>query len=141
MSSKAEVKIMNKPELLELTLKLIDLCENNDIKWNEFDYGGDGGDDNGWQDGAGFQYIKKEKKYEIYMCGGCKEWWNYVITPQGVYKEDTYGLQKQEKDLWGCPDGTYLSLQDKEYKSREGETNMWEMCDECFFNENDSDSD
>ena len=142
MSSKAEVKKMNKTELLELALKMIDLCESNDIEWYEFDYAGDvDDDDNGWDDGAGFKYIKKEKKYEIYMSGGHQGWWNYVLTRQGVYTEDTYGLHKQEKDLWCCPNGTYLSLQDKDYKPREEEDNMWEMCNECFFNENDSDED
>jgi hypothetical protein len=128
---------MNKKELFELALKLIDVCEKNNIKWDEEDF--EYGDDDDWQDGAGFKYFKKEKEYVIYMCGGCAEWWNYVITPQGIYKEDTHGREKQDQDLWCCPGGTYLSLQDKDYEPREGESLIWEMCDESWFNEEHSD--
>ena len=128
---------MNKKELFELALKLIDVCEKNNIKWDEEDF--EYGEDDDWEDGAGFKYFKKEKEYVIYMCGGCAEWWNYVLTPQGIYKEDTHGREKQDQDLWCCPGGTYLSLQDKDYEPREGESLIWEMCDESFFNEEHSD--
>ena len=120
--------------------KLREVLEENEklkeTNIKDFEYGED---DDDWQDGAGFKYFKKEKEYVIYMCGGCAEWWNYVLTPQGIYKEDTHGREKQDQDLWCCPGGTYLSLQDKDYEPREGESLIWEMCDESFFNEEHSD--
>tara|TARA_R110000851_G_scaffold255279_1_gene407868 strand:- start:19 stop:906 length:888 start_codon:yes stop_codon:yes gene_type:complete len=120
--------------------KLKEVLEENEklkeTNIKDFEYGED---DDDWQDGAGFKYFKKEKEYVIYMCGGCAEWWNYVLTPQGIYKEDTHGREKQDQDLWCCPGGTYLSLQDKDYEPREGESLIWEMCDESFFNEEHSD--
>ena len=122
---KSEIKKMKKPELLELTMKLIELCEENNIEWSESEFDYDMSDE--WDSSAGFKYIDDEKKYEIYMCGGCREWWNYVITPSGTYIENTHGLEKIDGDLWSCPEGYYISEQDDDYKSREGENCMTEM--------------
>ena len=130
---KSEIKKMKKPELLELTMKLIELCEENNIEWSESEFDYDMSDE--WDSSAGFKYIEDEKKYEIYMCGGCREWWNYVITPSATYIENTHGLQKIDGHLWSCPEGEYVSEQDGDYVPRDGETNMTDICNECYFNQ------
>jgi hypothetical protein len=86
-----------------------------------------------WADGAGFDI--KEGKYTIHMCGGCAEWWNYVIDKTGVYVENTNGLTKIDGKLISCPEGNYLSDQPEDYKFREGETDMFDMIQECFIEE------
>ena len=86
-----------------------------------------------WADGAGFAIT--EGKYRIYMCGGCAKWWNYVIDKTGVYIENTNGITKIDEKLISCPEGNYLSEQPEDYKFREGETDMFDMIQECFIKE------
>eukprot|EP01050_Picozoa_sp_SAG11_P011664 SAG11_NODE_1252_length_5386_cov_29.101759_2_plen_122_part_00 len=120
---------MNKSELLELNKKLIELCNQNNIEWEDFDYS----ESDEWIEGYGFTYKQSDKKYVINMCGGCQGWWNYVITPQGCYKENESGLMRLDNDLWSDPDGNYIAELSQDYEARDEEINMFEMCQECFF--------
>ena len=39
----------------------------------------------------------KNGRYELVMAGGGSHWWNYVITKEGVFIEDTHGISKINK--------------------------------------------
>ena len=95
-----------------------------------------------WEDSAGFSI--KNGEYCINMCGGCAEWWNYVIRKDGIWIENKDGLRDVVGRLISCPEGNYLSIQkgknvlkpsEDVYKLREGENDMFDMVKECYEDE------
>ena len=69
------------------------------------------------------------------MAGGGSHWWNYVITKEGVFIEDTHGIKKIDKMLVSSPDGNYLIEKDLDYELKDEETNMYECITECYEDE------
>ena len=82
--------------------------------------------------------IIKYGQYDMIMAGGGSHWENYVIKKDGVYIENTNGLNKLNKMLVLSPDGNYISEQDLDYKLKEEEIDLFESINECYeeqFNE------
>ena len=77
----------------------------------------------------------KNGRYELVMAGGGSHWWNYVITKEGVFIEDTHGISKINKMLVSSPDGNYLIEKDLDYELKDEETNMYECIMECYEDE------
>ena len=77
----------------------------------------------------------KNGRYELVMAGGGSHWWNYVITKEGVFIEDTHGIKKIDKMLVSSPDGNYLIEKDLDYELKDEETNMYECIMECYEDE------
>jgi hypothetical protein len=120
---------MNKSELLEECKRLRGICDDNNIDYEITNYD----QDDDWDSCAGFKYDEEDKEYILYMCGGCSQWWNYVITPLGVYREDTHGREKLDGVLYTDEEAYYVSLKDENYNLKNGESNVCEMVDECYF--------
>jgi len=89
--------------------------------------------DDDWDSCAGFKYDEEDEEYILYMCGGCSEWWNYIITKNGVYREDRWGREKLDGVLYTDEEAYYVSLKDENYNLKNGESNVCEMVDECYF--------
>ena len=110
-------------------------------------------DDDEWASSYGFSI--EDGKYTIVMAGGGSHWWNYVIDKDGVYVEYMRGfypvLSKIVGNLICSPCGDYLVEKPKDYELKMGETNVYEMIQECYeeeimnyfdeFDEEDYDSD
>ena len=77
----------------------------------------------------------KNGRYELVMAGGGSHWWNYVITKEGVFIEDTHGIKKIDKMLVSSPDGNYLIEKDLDYELKDEETNIYECIMECYEDE------
>ena len=77
----------------------------------------------------------KNGRYELVMAGGGSHWWNYVITKEGVFIEDTHGIKKIDKMLVSSPDSNYLIEKDLDYELKDEETNMYECIMECYEDE------
>jgi len=107
----------------EITILDRDMIEKKD------DY--DMNDD--WDSCAGFKYDEEEQEYILYMCGGCSEWWNYIITKNGVYREDRWGREKMDGVLYTDEESYYVSLKDEDYELKNGESNICDMVNECYF--------
>ena len=93
----------------------------------------DYGDDDDWDSGYGFSI--KDGKYTIYMAGGGSHWENYVINKDGVYVENTDGMRKIDGILVSCPEGDYVAEKPSDYELKEGETDYYEMIQECCIEE------
>jgi len=77
----------------------------------------------------------KNGRYELVMAGGGSHWWNYVITKDGIFIEDTHGISKINKMLVSSPDGNYLIEKDLDYELKDEETNIYECIMECYEDE------
>ncbi|GAF75953.1 unnamed protein product, partial [marine sediment metagenome] len=91
------------------------------------------GDD--WALGCGF--TTKDGEYRMNMCGGCAEWFDYVINKNRCFIHNKDG-KKKVRTFVSCPEGNYvkvLELGAPDYKLAEGETDMFEMVKECFTEE------
>jgi hypothetical protein len=92
-------------------------------------------DDPEWN--CGYGYTVKDGEYRISMCGGCKEWVDYVIKKDGCFVHSWEGWKKVRTFI-SCPEGNNLKvvwLGDPDYKMDEGEIDMFEMVKECFIEE------
>jgi len=90
------------------------------------------GDD--WAYGYGFSI--KNGEYRINMCGGCREWFDYVITKNGCFIHNKDGMEKVRTFI-SCPDGDYIKVVAvgelyPDTPQGEGETDMFNMVKECF---------
>ena len=88
-----------------------------------------------WALGCGF--TTKDGEYRMNMCGGCAEWFDYVINKNGCFIHDKDGMEKV-RTFVSCPEGNYvkvLRFGELDYKLAEGETDMFEMVKECFTEE------
>lgn len=93
----------------------------------------DYGNEDDWSWGYGFDI--KDGKYTICMAGGGSHWENYVIKKDGVYVENTDGMRKIDGILVSCPDGDYVAEKPRDYELKEGETDFYEMIQECYEEE------
>ena len=130
-------------KLKESNLQWKALATMSDSEEEDFEYNSDGepltpkpkdkyeaSDD--WLYGYGF--TTKDGEYRISMCGGCAEWFDYVIKKDGCFIHNKDGMKKVRTFI-SCPEGNYLKvveLGDPDYKLDEGETDMFEMVKECF---------
>lgn len=85
-----------------------------------------------WDYGYGFSI--KDGEYTIVMAGGGLHWWNYVIQRDGVYIENTLGKSKINGILVSA-EGSYLCEKPTDYKLQDEENDMYEMIQECYYEE------
>jgi hypothetical protein len=90
------------------------------------------GDDWSW----GYGFTTKNGEYRINMCGGCENWFDYVIDKNGCFIHNKDGKEKVENFI-SCPEGNYVKVVrlGEKYEADEGETYMREMVKECFIEE------
>jgi len=90
------------------------------------------GDDWSW----GYGFTTKNGEYRINMCGGCENWFDYVIDKNGCFIHNKDGKEKVENFI-SCPEGNYVKVVrlGEKYEADEGETYMREMVAECFIDE------
>jgi len=93
----------------------------------------------GWEACAGYKMDKEKFAYILYMCGGCAEWYNYIInhTTGAVYKENAFG-RKQLRDavVYSNEDADYIMIGGEDYEMREGEICLSELvCSELEWDD------
>jgi len=76
-------------------------------------------------------YVEEEDEYEFTMAGGGSHWWNYIITRDTIYTEDTNGRQEIDGILVMNEDGDVRIIDEPEDMNDdfcEGEVN-YESCE------------
>ena len=91
-------------------------------------------EDSDWAYGYGFTV--KDGEYRINMAGGGDHWEDYVINKDGCFIHNGCG-ESQVKSFISCPEGNYIKVVHigEDYELEEGETDMYEMVQECFIEE------
>ena len=85
----------------------------------------------------GYGFTVKDGEYRINMAGGGDHWEDYVINKDGCFIHNGCG-ESQVRTFISSPEGSYVKavfLADPEYELEEGETDMYEMVQECFIEE------
>ena len=118
-----------KEEIKELKEEFIEDSESEEEE-EKTKYDGDD-----WAYGYGFTTTNGE--YRINMAGGGDHWEDYVINKDGCFIHNGCG-ESQVRTFISSPEGSYVKavfLADPEYELEEGETDMYEMVQECFIEE------
>jgi len=90
------------------------------------------GDD--WTQCYGF--TTNDGEYRMNIAGGGSHWEDYVINKNGCFVYNKGG-GKGVKTFITCPESTYVKVVSigEDYEMEEGETDMYEMVQECFQEE------
>ena len=107
-----------------------------------------GNEETNWEWCYGSDLCQPNAQYplDFIMAGGDNYAWNYVIKEDGLYIwKYREGTTKQEgKILVSDPSGNRLQMFDEDYELREGEVDMYELCQELDIepqSESDTDED
>ncbi len=130
MDKKTMNKIVN-----QFKNKIKDNCDPDNEKLKEimklieeYNYEKDYDKEEEWQSCAGFKIDKSpEWTYTLYMCGGCAQWYNYIIigTTGAVYKESAEGRKLlRDAVVYTDEDGEYVLIGNKDYEIENGEINL-----------------
>ena len=79
----------------------------------------------------GASYVEEEDEYQFTMAGGGSHWWNYIITKDTIYTENTNGRQEIDGILVMNENGDVREIYDPEDINDafgEGEVN-YESCE------------
>ena len=91
----------------------------------------------GWESCSSCKTDERLRTHTLHMCGGCKEWYNYIIDISGnVFKESAKGKEYlQDAVVYTTEDGEYVLIDDESYEvnMRDGEQNLSEMVMESMF--------
>ena len=89
----------------------------------------------------GYGHTITEGEYRIHMAGGGDHWEDYVITKNGCFIRNEFGISKVPGFV-ACPEGNYMKIAtevDQELgfgpQLREGEMDMESMVEECYQKE------
>ena len=117
-----------KEEIKELKEEFIDESESEEEE-EKTKYDGDD-----WSYGYGFTV--KDGEYRINMAGGGDHWEDYVITRDRNFIHNGCG-ESLVSTFISCPEGNYIKVVHigEDYELEEGETDMYEMVQECFIEE------
>ena len=84
-----------------------------------------------WESCCGSKNNERLRTYTLYMCGGCAEWYNYIIDISGnVFKESGKGKEYlKDAVVYSNEDGDYIMIGDEndEGNLQGGEMNLSEM--------------
>ena len=83
-----------------------------------------------------YGFTTKDGEYRMNMAGGGSHWEDYVITRDRNFIHNKDG-EKKVKTFISCPESNYVRIVSigEDYKLEEGETDMYEMVQECFQEE------
>ena len=103
------------------------ICPERDIEGGEIDY--DDLDD--WNEACGLQHTSTE--YRVNCCGGCPEWFDFVIKSDGCFIHNKDGYEKV-KTFISASDGDYIkALRDQDdFELNSGEIDLLEMVKESY---------
>ena len=96
--------------------------------------GWEGNRETNWDWCYGSDLCKPDATYplDFVMAGGGAHAWNYVIKEDGLYiwKYGEGTTKQNNKILVSDPSGNRVQMFDKDYELRDGETDLYELCQE-----------
>jgi hypothetical protein len=116
-----------KSEKLREIIKLMDEYEP-EIDYSNID---------GWESCSGCKTDQRLRTHTLFMCGGCKEWYNYIIDISGnVFKESAKGKEYlKDAVVYTNEECGYVLIDDESYEvnMRDSEENLSEIVMNSMF--------
>ncbi len=91
----------------------------------------------GWESCSGYKTDQRLRTHTLHMCGGCQEWYNYIIDISGnVFKESARGREYlKDAVVYTNVECGYVLIDDDSYEvnMRDAEENLSEIVMNSMF--------